>query len=65
MMEQKFAVKPVGVKYVCDSCKGGDMVVTSNMKMLEDHIEYIHKCNRCGLERGLNDKYPLVRYEQV
>ncbi|PEE81755.1 hypothetical protein [Bacillus toyonensis] len=65
MMEQKFAVKPVGVKYICDSCKLGEMVLTNNMKIFEKHIEYVHKCKSCGAERRLNDKYPLIRYEQV
>ncbi|OUB49894.1 hypothetical protein [Bacillus thuringiensis] len=65
MMEEKFEVKPVGVKYICDSCNQGEMVPTNNIKMFEKNIEYIHKCSRCGAERGLNNKYPLIRYEQV
>lgn len=64
-MEKTFTVKPVGVKYICDSCKNGEMLPTENIKMFEKHIEFTHKCKKCGSEKDFTEKYPLIRYEQL
>ncbi len=34
MMEQRFEVKPIGVKYICDSCEEGEMIYTGEMLFL-------------------------------
>ncbi|MED2129060.1 hypothetical protein P4V88_26680 [Bacillus thuringiensis] len=33
-MEQRFEVKPIGVKYICDSCEEGEMIYTGEMLFL-------------------------------
>lgn len=64
-MEEIFNVKTIGVKYICDSCKEGEMQQTGKMKMYDNHANFIHKCDNCGHEIELREKYPLVRYEQM
>jgi hypothetical protein len=64
-MEVTFAVKPVGVKCLCDSCKLGEMSYTGTMKMHSTCAIFVHKCENCLLEVELKEKYPLIRYEIV
>lgn len=64
-MEISFSVKPVGIKYVCDSCEIGEMKQTGEMKMHSTHATFIHKCDNCLNEIELKEKYPLIRYELV
>ncbi|MBY7121766.1 hypothetical protein ILS93_06535 [Bacillus sp. 16GRE42] len=65
MMEKEFEVRPFGVKYICDSCEEGEMVLTDDFKIYEKHMEFTHKCQKCGAERDFLEKYPLIRYQQV
>lgn len=62
-LEKTFEVKPIGVKYICDSCEKGEMRTTGKMKMFETHAEYHHTCDTCGAESDLPEKYPLIRYQ--
>ncbi|MEK3821360.1 hypothetical protein MKY20_20005 [Cytobacillus sp. FSL W8-0315] len=62
-MEERFIVKPVGVKYICDYCKAGEMQATGEIKMYEKYANFIHKCKKCFKKKELKEKYPLIRYE--
>lgn len=64
-MEETFRVKPIGVKYICDFCGKGEMNQTGEMKMYENHVNFIHTCDNCYKEIELKQKYPLIRYEQI
>lgn len=64
-MEKTFEVKPIGIRYICDVCKKGEMHQTEKMKMYEHHATFVHKCSNCGQELELKEKYPTIRYEQV
>lgn len=64
-MEETFPVKPIGVKYICDFCKIGQMQQTGQMNIHENIATFTHKCENCGKEIELKEKYPLIRYEQI
>lgn len=60
-MEETFAVKPVGVKYICDSCRKGEMLPTGK-NYWSNPPQFEHECNQCGGKINLEEKYPLIRY---
>lgn len=64
-MERQFKVKPVGIKYICDKCKEGEMNQTGQMQMYDDYATFIHKCSHCEHKLELKEKYPLIRYKQI
>lgn len=64
-MEKEFDVKPVGVKYICDACKNGEMKPIGKMKTYENHAGFVHECDSCKTEMELRDRYPLIRYEFI
>jgi DNA polymerase III alpha subunit (gram-positive type) len=64
-LEKSFEVNPILIKYICDSCNTGEMLPTGKMKMFETYALYIHKCEKCGVEHDLNEKYPTIRYDFV
>lgn len=48
------------VKYVCDKCALGDMIVTG--KVLEVYPPlYEHKCNHCGFMNSFLFTYPSIQ----
>ncbi|HZH60698.1 MAG TPA: hypothetical protein VEY70_14215 [Metabacillus sp.] len=61
-MEITFEVKPIGVKYVCDSCGEGEMV-PNGKNDFKYEVKIGHTCSKCGLEKDFAEKYPLIRYE--
>ncbi|MDT8719706.1 hypothetical protein IAI10_24015 [Clostridium sp. 19966] len=62
-MEQKVIVKPVGIKYICDVCKEGEMIQTAYNDWESNPPRYEHICTNCSTKIYLNEKYPLIRYE--
>lgn len=64
-MEKEFTVKPIGVKYICDYCKVGEMISTGNNNWSSNPPKLEHKCNHCGTKILLNEKYPLIRYKTI
>jgi len=64
-MEKIFPVKPLCVKYICDSCGITEMLPTGEIKIHEKYVSFIHKCKSCNTEKELMDKYPLIRYETI
>lgn len=61
-MERKFTVKPVGVKYICDSCGEGEMIYTGDI-IFSDPPKFKHTCSNCDINQNYSEKYPLVRYQ--
>lgn len=63
MAEVTFDVNTVGVDYVCDECKKGQMLFT---KFLVDSVHekhpYLHTCNNCKHEETFSEKYPTIRH---
>jgi DNA polymerase III alpha subunit (gram-positive type) len=64
-LEKSYEVKPIVIKYICDSCNLGEMLPTGKMKMFETHALFIHKCEKCGVEHDFFEKYPLIKYEDI
>lgn len=62
-MEKEYFVIPVGVKYICNFCGGGEMIPTNKNNWSVDPPNFEHKCNNCGKEILLNEKYPTIRYK--
>lgn len=62
-MEKEFAIKTVGIKYICNCCKVGEMTPTGNNDWKCNPPKFEHKCNYCGAKIFLSEKYPLVRYK--
>ncbi|PFR59003.1 hypothetical protein COK36_20065 [Bacillus cereus] len=63
MMEQRFEVKPIGVKYICDSCEEGEMIYTGEMLFFNPPT-FKHTCNNCDSNQNFIEKYPLIRYQE-
>jgi hypothetical protein len=61
-LEKYFKVKPIGVNFMCKTCKDGEMIATGKMKLSEPP-KFTHKCSKCENEEDFNEKYPLIRYE--
>jgi len=63
-MEIKYAIRPEGVKYVCDKCNAGTMNATGLIAPSQPP-KHEHVCSNCG-ERALLDKqYPHVTFNEV
>lgn len=60
MPEQRYELTPYGVKYMCDDC-GNEMHYTGQM-LMSSPPQFVHACF-CGVQKNLNDKYPVVRWE--
>lgn len=61
MAEREFPIEQVGVEYVCDTCQQGTMHVSGNL-LLTHPMKWPHRCNKCGAEEALIEKYPIVRF---
>ena len=64
MAERTFEVKTVGVEYVCERCSDGLMLPTG-IYLPTDPPRWRHKCDACGCEDDLLQKYPTVRWERA
>lgn len=68
MPERRTEVRPFGVRYVCDSCKQGEMIAISGTQAFvqdQGQIFIRHVCNVCRTMAAYTEKYPTVRYEDV
>jgi len=63
-MEVKFKVETLGLKYVCDECKEGDMIFTG-LGTQKQPQKFQHKCNKCGKEKLLDRQYPGVEWKEM
>lgn len=64
-MEKEFPITPIAVKYICDNCKEGEMIPTGENIYLTEPMQFKHKCNKCGEEIILHEKYPVIRYKSI
>jgi hypothetical protein len=62
MGEQRYELKPFGVRYVC-KC-GNEMEYTGQM-LMSDPPQFVHLCNECNSKENLREKYPTVRWEAI
>jgi hypothetical protein len=65
--ERSFNVHPVGVKYICDYCGEGEMVVDTDEERVyvpTDRNKFMikHKCTKCGKSLLLPKSYPYIEW---
>jgi hypothetical protein len=63
--EQRFDVKQVGIRYICDECDTGEMLPHGKPEWLAEPVQFPHKCNHCGHEQAFGDRYPKFVWELV
>jgi hypothetical protein len=63
MSEQRFEMKPYGVRYMCDEC---DLeMVQAGGALMSYPPKYPHNCLKCGNTENLRERYPTVRWELI
>ena len=65
--EQRFQLHPTGIKYICEHCNEGQMIVDPNESatmLASDPPQYIipHVCDKCGAKLSLPKSYPYIEY---
>lgn len=63
--EETFSIKPVGVKYICEFCNEGEMVVDTDGEVaaiLTNPPLIPHKCTKCGKTMHLRKQYPYIEW---
>ncbi|MGO1061082.1 hypothetical protein ACTL32_18370 [Planococcus sp. FY231025] len=61
-MENFYDVRSIGVKYICDSCKQGEMVITGKSDWIADPPKFEHTCDNCKEINFFIEKYPTIRF---
>lgn len=64
-MEETFEVKPIGVKYICDTCEKGELLPTGENSWSQEIPNIEHGCTNCESKKMLPEKYPLIRYTRL
>ncbi|OME10556.1 hypothetical protein CA600_12540 [Paenibacillus sp. VTT E-133280] len=62
MSEERFEVKPYGVRYRCEC--GGEMKPSSHI-LMSIPPQYPHECNKCKAVVNLTKRYPTVEWEET
>lgn len=60
MGEQRFEMKPYGVRYLCEC--GSEMKPTGEV-LPTYPPKYPHFCKKCEAKQNLSEKYPTIRWE--
>lgn len=61
--EERFEIKPEGVRYICENCHKGEMKYEPNpedMSLDMDIPMYTHRCEACGTVMKLPRVYPYI-----
>ena len=61
--EERFAIKPEGVRYICENCHEGEMKYEPNHEDITLDMKipmYIHRCEKCGTIMKLPRVYPYI-----
>lgn len=63
--EERFPIKPEGVRYICENCQKGEMKYDPdvNKNLLDMGLNlYPHKCTNCGIQMDLPKVYPYIEW---
>ena len=64
MNEERFQIKPEGVRYICEFCNEGEMKFAPERQ--EDNGPlYTHVCTKCNKEMLLQKVYPYIDWIPV
>lgn len=65
--EERFDVKPIGIRYICEFCNEGEMIFTGRRGTIVNveppKFLFQHRCNKCGKTMDLPRSYPYVEWE--
>lgn len=64
-LEETYKIEPIGVKYICDKCKEGEMLPTGNNDWATNPPQFEHACTFCNQIENFEEKYPLVRFKVI
>ena len=62
--EKIFGVRPIGVKYICESCSDGEMKSDPESTLRMPNM-YPHKCTKCGFTMMLPKVYPYIEWQEI
>lgn len=60
--EETFEINPIGIKYKCEFCNEGEMLVAVDYKEDVPVNMYPHKCTKCGKVMFLPRMYPYIKW---
>lgn len=68
--EEDFEVRPIGVRYICEFCHEGEMIVDHTEgqfieTVLTNPPLIQHKCTKCGGTMRLPRSYPYIEWVPV
>ena len=68
--EERFDIKPVGVRYICEFCHEGEMIMTDDnndvrLAVMTYPPQIKHRCDKCGKEKLLTKSYPYIEWVSV
>jgi ssDNA-binding Zn-finger/Zn-ribbon topoisomerase 1 len=65
--EKLFNVRPIGVKYICEYCGEGEMIVDTSSIIINNTTNPTmirHKCNKCNGTLLLPKSYPYIYWDK-
>jgi len=62
MAEERFGIKPVGVRMRCELCVAGEMLSKDGIVLTTMPPLYPHCCNQCGHKKNFRERYPTIRW---
>jgi hypothetical protein len=62
-MEISEEVRPVFIKYICDTCGEGEMAF-KGIVLTSYPAQYPHSCIKCGQEQTFFKQYPTLEYRK-
>lgn len=68
--EEAFEVRPIGIRYICEHCHEGEMVVDNSdgqflNTVLTNPPLIPHRCTKCGGTLMLPRSYPYIEWVPV
>lgn len=62
--EEMFDISPVGIRYKCEICGEGEMIVDSSNPVIlaTKPALFPHICNKCGAKMSLPKSYPYIEW---
>jgi len=64
-MEESIEVKVFEIKYKCDECNDGYLILNNDCTLLTHPAQYPHKCDKCGSTKHFTIVYPYYKYEKI
>lgn len=59
--EKSFHVYPIGIKYTCEFCNEGEMIIDTSKQ--KEHNLFPHTCTKCHKTMFLPKMYPYIEWK--